>query len=223
MSGLDLAEGAVCRLGANKAAVAALWTLIAGDGAGEDEAAALETWQELLNQSATGAAAALAERAGRPIRFAQTRRSEPPGPELAAVELCFRIVGDQTHRVALAFNEELALAVLELEPIATELTAVAPSEPEAKPPTELENGLQLLKELELDLAVSFGHTTMTLEETLKLASGSIVELNRAISDPVELLVNNSVIARGEVVVVDGNYGVRITEIASQRDRVKSFF
>ena len=46
---------------------------------------------------------------------------------------------------------------------------------------------------------------------LKLTSGSIVELNRAVLEPVEVIVNNCVIARGEVVVVDGNYGVRITK------------
>jgi flagellar motor switch protein FliN/FliY len=56
-----------------------------------------------------------------------------------------------------------------------------------------------------------------------LASGSIVELNRSAADPVDLLVNNSVIARGEVVVVDGNYGVRVTEIVSRKERIQSIF
>jgi flagellar motor switch protein FliN/FliY len=83
--------------------------------------------------------------------------------------------------------------------------------------------LELLLEVELDLSVSFGETVLPLQDVLKLASGSIVELNRSAADPVDLLVNNSVIARGEVVVVDGNYGVRVTEIVSRKERIRSIF
>ena len=55
----------------------------------------------------------------------------------------------------------------------------------------------------------------------KLTTGSIVELNRGVNDQVEVLVNQSLIARGEVVVVEGNYGVRIQEIVSRQDRMRS--
>jgi flagellar motor switch protein FliN len=57
---------------------------------------------------------------------------------------------------------------------------------------------------------------LKLHDAIKLITGSLIELDRGLSDPVELLVNNCVIARGEVVVVEGNYGVRITEIISQK-------
>ncbi len=60
-----------------------------------------------------------------------------------------------------------------------------------------------------------------LEDVLKLASGSIVELNRSATDPVDVLVNDAVIARGEVVVVDGNYGIRVTEVVSRKERIRS--
>jgi flagellar motor switch protein FliN/FliY len=79
----------------------------------------------------------------------------------------------------------------------------------------------MLLDVDLELSVSFGHTTLVLQEVLKLSSGSIVELNRSANDPVELLVNNAVVARGEVVVVDGNYGIRITEVVSARERIRS--
>ena len=81
----------------------------------------------------------------------------------------------------------------------------------------------LLLEIEMQLGVSFGRTHLPLEEVLKLSSGAIVELNRSVSDPVDVLVNDAVIARGEVVVVEGNYGVRITEIVSRRERIRSIF
>lgn len=86
-----------------------------------------------------------------------------------------------------------------------------------------QTNLSMLLDIELDLSVSFGKTELPMQEVLKLASGSIVELNRAVSDPVEVLVNNCVIARGEVVVVEGNYGIRITEILSQKERIQSIF
>ena len=80
---------------------------------------------------------------------------------------------------------------------------------------------EMIREVHLELSVSFGDTVMPLADVLKLSSGAIIELNRSVSDPVEVLVNDSVIARGDVVVVDGNYGVRITEIVSRRARVRS--
>jgi flagellar motor switch protein FliN/FliY len=83
--------------------------------------------------------------------------------------------------------------------------------------------LDLLLEVDLPIGVSFGRTQMRLKEALKLTTGSIVELNRSVTEPVEIIVNNCVIARGEVVVVDGNYGVRILEIISREERLRTLF
>jgi flagellar motor switch protein FliN/FliY len=79
----------------------------------------------------------------------------------------------------------------------------------------------LLLDVALPVAVSFGRTQLQIREVLKLNSGSIIELNRLVNEPVDVVVNDSVIARGEVVVVDGNYGVRITQIASREDRIRT--
>lgn len=81
--------------------------------------------------------------------------------------------------------------------------------------------LDLLMEVELPVAVSFGRAVLPLKDVLKLNSGSIVELNRTIAEPVEIIVNNCVIARGEVVVVDGNYGVRIEHVVSRDERLRT--
>ena len=78
----------------------------------------------------------------------------------------------------------------------------------------------LLLDVALPVSVSFGKTSLQIREVLKLNTGSIVELNRFVAEPVEVVVNDCVIARGEVVVVDGNYGVRITQLASREDRLR---
>jgi len=80
---------------------------------------------------------------------------------------------------------------------------------------------ELLFDVELPVSVSFGRALVPLKEILKLNSGSIVELNRAVTEPVEVIINNCVIARGEVVVVEGNYGVRIQQIISRQERLRS--
>jgi flagellar motor switch protein FliN/FliY len=81
--------------------------------------------------------------------------------------------------------------------------------------------LDLLLDLELPVSVSFGKAQMPLQQILKWTTGSIVELETAVNEPVEVVVNNCVIARGEVVVVDGNYGVRVQQIVSRAERLQS--
>ena len=74
----------------------------------------------------------------------------------------------------------------------------------------------LLLDVELPVSVSFGRAQVQLKDVLKLTMGSIVELNRSITEPVEVIVNNCVIARGEVVVIEGNFGVRIQHVISRQ-------
>lgn len=79
----------------------------------------------------------------------------------------------------------------------------------------------LLLDVELPVSISFGRAMVPLRDVVKLTSGSVVELNRTVSEPVEVIVNNCVIARGEVVVIEGNYGVRIQQIISPRERLRT--
>ncbi len=83
---------------------------------------------------------------------------------------------------------------------------------ETKPSAILPKNLKLVMDVELNVALRFGQRQMPLREVLELASGSVVELDRLVDEPVELLLDGKLIARGEAVVVDGNYGLRVTEI-----------
>ncbi len=79
-------------------------------------------------------------------------------------------------------------------------------------PAHAINDLRRLSEVPVDLTVEMGRTRMTVGETLELRQGSIVPLNRMAGEPVDLLVNGTPIARGEVVVIDEQFGLRVTEV-----------
>jgi flagellar motor switch protein FliN len=81
--------------------------------------------------------------------------------------------------------------------------------------------IDLILDVELEVAVSFGETRLPLRDILKLGVGSVIELEKGVNDPVTMLVNDKPIVRGEVVVVDGNYGVRVLEVESTADRIRS--
>ena len=80
--------------------------------------------------------------------------------------------------------------------------------------------LERLYDVPVELAVEIGRTHMTIRETLALGPGSIVSLNKLAGEPVDLLVNGKPIARGEVVVIDEEFGVRITDVASHAKRLR---
>jgi flagellar motor switch protein FliN/FliY len=78
--------------------------------------------------------------------------------------------------------------------------------------------LERLHDVPVELAVEIGRTRMTIGETLALGPGSIITLNRLAGEPVDLLVNGKPIARGEVVVIDEEFGLRVTEVVSSTRR-----
>ncbi len=81
--------------------------------------------------------------------------------------------------------------------------------------------LDLIMDVELPISVRFGQTTMLLEDILKLGHGSVIELDKLAEEPVDLLVNGRLLARGEVVVADGHYAIRITQVESPAERIRS--
>ena len=85
-----------------------------------------------------------------------------------------------------------------------------------------EQDMGVLMDLQLAASIRFGETEMLLEDVIKLGVGSIIELNSSIDEPVELVVNGRPLARGEVVVVDGFYGIRITELCGGDKRFLAF-
>ena len=85
-------------------------------------------------------------------------------------------------------------------------------------PANAANDLERLRDVPVELAVEIGRTRMTIGETLALGPGSIITLNRLAGEPVDLLVNGKPIARGEVVVIDEEFGLRITDVVTSRRR-----
>jgi flagellar motor switch protein FliN len=94
---------------------------------------------------------------------------------------------------------------------ASEKSKSAVGEKEGKAIPEQLN-LQLVMGVELIVTLRFGQRRLALREVLELTSGSVIELDRQVEEPVELLLEGKVIARGEAVVIDGNYGLRVTEV-----------
>jgi flagellar motor switch protein FliN len=79
--------------------------------------------------------------------------------------------------------------------------------------------LDLLLDIELGVTLRFGTTRMLLKDIIELCSGSVVELDRRVEEPVELLIDGHLIAQGEVVIVEGNYGLRITQVADPGEKI----
>jgi flagellar motor switch protein FliN len=95
------------------------------------------------------------------------------------------------------------------EPTAASTKSVGRNESQPNPD---QLNLQLVMDVELNVTLRFGQRQLALREVLELTSGSVIELDRQVEEPVELLLEGKVIARGEAVVIDGNYGLRVTEV-----------
>ncbi len=85
----------------------------------------------------------------------------------------------------------------------------------------VERDLDFILDIPLELSVELGKTRMLINDLLQLGQGSIVELNKLAGEPLEVYINRKLIARGEVVVVNEKFGVRLTDIITPMDRVKS--
>ena len=76
------------------------------------------------------------------------------------------------------------------------------------------SGLERLLDIELEATIRFGAREMPLSELLEIGPGSVIALDRQVTDPVDLLVGDKVVARGEVVLVQGKFGLRVTELVA---------
>ena len=83
------------------------------------------------------------------------------------------------------------------------------------------NNLDLLMDVQVVLTVELGRTKKYVKDILSLGEGSILELDKLAGEPVDLFINGKLIAKGEVVVIDENFGVRVTEIVSPAERIAS--
>ena len=188
---------------------------------------AKNTWFEILGQSLAVVARSIGTLLHREVN-AENGAERPVAEgiaEWASVNLKFTLPDAPADAPPL---------LVALTPKLLSLITAPPPEPEpARVPAPRQNTaasaaepmqsrtMDLLLDVDLPVSISFGKAQLPMKDVLKLTTGSIVELNRGINDPVEVLVNHCLIARGEVVVVEGNYGIRIQEIASRQDRLRS--
>lgn len=88
------------------------------------------------------------------------------------------------------------------------------------PPSEPPDNIEFILDIPLEISVELGRTKMLINELLKLGQGSVIELSKLAGETLEVLANQKLIARGEVVVVDEKYGIRLTEIVSPTERIE---
>jgi flagellar motor switch protein FliN/FliY len=182
---------------------------------------ARNTWLEILSQSLAVLARSISAVAKREVLCGAGLEHPSPSDEALRFSATLAFAGSSLPPLTIVFGA--GLAALLGSTSQSESGATAPASVAAPPPTppRTSRTMELLLDVELPVSISFGKTRLPLRDVLQLTTGSIVELNRTATDPVDLLVNQRLIARGEVVVVDGNYGVRIQEIASRQDRLRS--
>lgn len=132
----------------------------------------------------------------------------------------FRIASEKCKSLAFRLDVDSSLAEsLAVKPQPeTNAGAAAGSEPDALLRADLPLNLDLILDVQLDATIRFGEREMLLQDVFGLMPGSVVELNQLVSEPAELLVAGRLVARGEVVVVEGNFGLRVTEVISGNQR-----
>lgn len=185
---------------------------------------ARNTWLEILGQSLSGLAQAIGGILGHEVTCEAGDERGPDVPPEAAASLSLTF--GEAPQAPLWIGFPVKFVELLAHPSsgdAAEAHALHPGAGIALPADrgDVPPTMDLLLDVELPVSVSFGKTEIAMKDVLKLTTGSIVELNRGVNEPVEVLVNHCLIARGEVVVVEGNYGVRIQQIISRGDRLRS--
>jgi flagellar motor switch protein FliN/FliY len=193
--------------------------LLAASGLeGEEDDTALGTLKEVLAQVSGALATSFSARTKKAVSAGTLAEKEPDSPSANNIAIQVNSSGKELAVVVVYFMPQLIHSLIESATTMERSPAVVP--PSAPTASNTRN-LDLLLDVEMPVSVSFGRAQLPLKDVIKLTAGSIVELDRAVSEPVEIIVNNAVIAHGEVVVVEGNFGVRITQIMSKQDRLRS--
>lgn len=146
----------------------------------------------------------------------ETTRQEPAQGRSTGAVAESRVAQDSGARRSAGFANPVA-------PMAEQVPVRAAQFAPLAPPTGLEgiSGLDLILDVPLRVTVELGRTRMPIRDVLDLGKGSVVELDKLAGEPVDMLVNGKLIARGEVVVIDENFGIRVTDIANPIDRVSN--
>lgn len=176
-------------------------------GEGADQKAG---WGELLQETTNAAAGELLAKSGKKCRVEKFEEA----PAESKVTRAFQLKSGE-HSWTILVRDEVR--VPKPAPAPEPLRPPAP----AAPASSLSPGQELLLDVELEAALRFGCREMPLGEILDLGPGDVVQLDRHVSDPVDLIVGDKIVARGEVVLVNGNFGLRVTEVSAPRKRLES--
>lgn len=179
-------------------------------GEGVDQASG---WNELLRETFEAATGELLTRTGKKCKVERV------------VEDCGESRITRAFQLTTAGRAWAILVSDELQPVKSEPVSRA-DDATAHPGDEessrvLSPGYELLLDVELEASLRFGCREMPLGEILDLGPGDVVQLDRHVSDPVDLIVGDKIVARGEVVLVNGNFGLRVSEVAAPTKRLES--
>lgn len=182
-------------------------------GEGTDQKAG---WSELLRETCDAAAGEFLAKTG---RSCHVEKFEEASGE-STVSRAFQLKSaDRTWTILV--RDEMR-AAQSASPPAAAATAPEPAFNTTETPSQMPNaGIELLLDVELEASLRFGSREMPLGEILDLGPGDVVHLDRHVEDPVDLIVGDKIVARGEVVLVNGNFGLRVTEVAAPRKRLES--
>jgi len=179
-------------------------------GEGMDQKAG---WGELLREVADAAAGELLAATGSKCRVTEFEQISAQNGVSCAFQLQ---------------SGERAWSIFVLDQVHTGKSEKIPFQPsapgqQAEPaiPPSINPGIDLLMDIELEASLRFGCREMPLSQILDLGPGDVVQLDRHVADPVDLVVGDKIVARGEVVLVNGNFGLRVTEVAAPRKRLES--
>jgi flagellar motor switch protein FliN/FliY len=193
-------------------------------GEGVDQKAG---WAELLREVADAALGELLAKTGSKCRIEKFEDSSGESNVSSAFQLKSGdrawtiLVRDEVHASKPAAKTEIVNAAA---PASSPAVSPIPAQNPAPTPgltPGLSPGLELLLDVELEASLRFGCREMPLGEILDLGPGDVVQLDRHVADPVDLVVGDKIVARGEVVLINGNFGLRVTEVASPRKRLES--
>lgn len=214
--GFTLMAGHAICAGAPESAWKALGrTALSASGISAPEPADIrEAYREILTQSLAGVARSLSARLKTLVACDQGELLAAPPESETYTFISIRTGEDQPVRLCLMASPAF------LQQLASATPAESQSAPPHTPDEPARAGIRTLFDLEMPISISFGKVRLPLQEALELKSGSLVPLNRMPDDPIELRVNNRVVAHGQIVMIDGNYAIRVVELLSRAERLR---
>ncbi len=186
-----------------------------------DPDAALTQWPQFFERIATAVAGQLSSQCGSGLEPSTTE--DPNTTTLEGVPFLLTIGEQQIPLLLVDATKYKSPPSRREENEKDAADSAAPSLP-ARAAVEkpaAARGMDLLLDVELEASLRFGSREMPLSEVMELGPGDVVQLDRHVADPVDLIVGDKIVARGEVVLVNGNFGLRITEVAEPQRRLES--